>query len=78
MGVWERFSENAAPVQRPGFSQGAIAFVAARAIVFDDRIIFVTPAPQGHHLEHRILHGCLDLQPQMTEPRELWLAGTSQ
>ena len=73
MCVWERFSENALPTERPGFSQGAIAFVAAKAIVFNDRIAFFTSAPQGHHLEHRILNGCRDLEPQMTEARELSL-----
>ncbi len=73
MSVWERLSENAPPLTRPGFSQGAIASVQAKAILFDDRILFVTPAPQGHHLVHRILHGCADLEPQMTEARELAL-----
>ena len=71
--VWQRFSENALPIERPGFSQGAVAFIGARAIVFDDCIVFFTPAPQGHHLEHRILRGCADLEPRMSEPRELSL-----
>lgn len=69
--VWERLSENPAPVERPGFSQGAIAFVGAKAIVFSDRIIFFTPAPQSHHLEHRILIGCADLWPQLAADRDL-------
>jgi hypothetical protein len=69
--LWERFSENALPVERPGFTQGAIAFVGGKAIVFGDRIVFFTPAPQGHHLEHRILTGCADLLPQLTADRDL-------
>lgn len=69
--VWERFSENPPPVERPGFTQGAIAFVSAKTIVFSDRIVFFTPAPQGHHLQHRILTGCADLSPRLTADREL-------
>lgn len=81
--VWERFSENPAPVERPGFTQGAVAFVGAKAIVFSDRIVFFTPAPQGHHLEHRILTGCADLSPRLSADRDLsiepateWRAGS--
>jgi len=80
--LWERLSENPLPVERPGFAQGAIAFVGAKAIVFDDRIVFFTPAPQGYHLEQRIMRGCADLSPQVTEDRDLaiepavaWKAG---
>jgi hypothetical protein len=69
--VWERLSENPLPVERPGFTQGAIAFIGAKAIVFNDRIVFFTPAPQGYHLEHRILTGCADLSPHVTEDRDL-------
>jgi hypothetical protein len=69
--VWERLSENALPVERPGFTQGAIAFIGAKAIVFDDRIVFFTPAPQSHHLEQRIVRGCADLSPHLTEDRDL-------
>ena len=69
--VWERFSENAPPTERPGFTQGAIAFVGTKAIVFRDRIVFFTPAPQGHHLEHRLLTDCADLSPQLTADRDL-------
>lgn len=69
--VWERLSENALPVERPGFTQGAIAFISAKALVFSDRIVFFTPAPQGYHLEHRILTGCADLRPEWTEDRDL-------
>jgi hypothetical protein len=69
--VWERLSENPLPIERPGFTQGAIAFIGAKAIVFTDRIVFFTPAPQGHHLEHRIVTGCADLSPQWTDDRDL-------
>jgi hypothetical protein len=69
--VWERLSENPLPVERPGFTQGAVAFVGAKAMVFTDRIVFFTPAPQGHHLEHRIRTGCADLSPQLTDDRDL-------
>lgn len=71
--VWSRFSENALPAARPAFVQGAVAFVAAKAIVFDSLIHFFTPAPQGHHLPHRILHGCADLSPRETDAREFVL-----
>jgi hypothetical protein len=64
--VWERFSENPMPANRPGFHQGAIAFVAAKAIVCSSLIHFFTPAPQGHHLPQRILHGCADQSPRLT------------
>jgi hypothetical protein len=47
--------------------------VGAKALLFDDRISFFTPAPQGHHLPHRILHGCTDLSPRMTDPAEFVL-----
>lgn len=75
--VWERLSENALPVERPGFTQGAIAFISAKAIVFDDRIVFFTPAPQGYHLDHRIRTGCADLGPEMTEDRDLGIEPTA-
>ena len=69
--VWERLSENALPEERPGFSQGAIAFISAKAIVFSDRIVFFTPAPQGYHLQQRIQMGCADLSPHVSAERDL-------
>jgi hypothetical protein len=75
--VWERLSENALPVERPGFTQGAIAFISGKAIVFGDRIVFITPAPQAHHLEHRISTGCADLSPRVTEDRDLTIEPTA-
>lgn len=75
--LWERLSENARPVERPGFTQGAIAFISAKAIVFNDRIVFFTPAPQGYHLEHRIRTGCADLRPELTEDRDLAIEPTA-
>lgn len=74
--LWERLSENPLPVERPGFTQGAIAFVSAKALVFSDRIVFFTPAPQGYHLEHRIRTGSADLRPELTEDRDLVIEPT--
>lgn len=66
--VWERFSENPIPAGRPAFVQGAVAAVPAKAVIFDSLIHFLTPAPLGYHLPHRMLHGCADLDPRMAEP----------
>jgi hypothetical protein len=71
--VWERFSENAVPADRPAFVQGAVAGVAAKAIVVDSLIHFLVPAPQRHHLPHRILHGCADLSPRMLDAADFVL-----
>jgi hypothetical protein len=71
--VWQRFSENPVPAARPSFVQGAVAAVASKAIVFDSAIHFMMPAPLGHHLPHRILHGCADLSPRMNVPAEFAL-----
>jgi hypothetical protein len=71
--VWERFSENPIPEGRPVLVQGAVAMVATKAIVFDTRIHFVNPAPLGYHLPRRILNGCGDLAPRLTDPAEFAL-----
>lgn len=71
--VWERLSENPIPEGRPVLVQGAVAMVATKAIVFDTHIHFVNPAPLGYHLPRRILKGCADLSPRLTEPAEFSL-----
>ena len=68
MQAWTRFSENPVPAGRPAFVQGAVAAVATKAIVFDLVIHFICPAPLRHHLPQRILRGCADLLPRMTDP----------
>lgn len=48
----------------PALLQGAIAGVAARAIVLPDRIHMLVSSVVGDHLRQRIIDACHDLEPR--------------
>lgn len=76
--VWERFSENPVPSERPVFVQGAVASAPAKAIVLDELIHFIVPSTQGYHLPHRVLTGCYDLGPRVTGTTEFVVPSTAR
>jgi hypothetical protein len=45
----------------PGFLQGDVAGVPAKAIVADGEIHLLVPASLAHHVEERVLAACADL-----------------
>lgn len=59
----EAFARLSAVPPGPGFAQGAIGAVPAKAIVLDDRIRILVAVSLGHHLEARIRAACADLLP---------------
>ncbi len=48
----------------PALLQGAIAGVAARAVVLPDRVHLLVASILGDHLRQRILEACYDLDPR--------------
>lgn len=49
--------------QAPGFLQGAIGTVPAKAVVVEDRIHVMVSSNLGHHIRERILEACGDFAP---------------
>lgn len=49
--------------QAPGFLQGAIGTVPAKAVVVEGRIYLMVSSNLGHHIRERILEACADLAP---------------
>jgi hypothetical protein len=49
--------------QAPGFFQGAIGTVPAKAVVLEDRIYLIVSSILGHHIRERILEACADISP---------------
>jgi hypothetical protein len=62
--AFARLSAIELPRQRPAFVQGAVAGVAAKAIVEDRRIHVLVSSALGHHLPERVGAACGDLELQ--------------
>jgi hypothetical protein len=59
--AFARLSAIALPSERPAFEQGAVAGVAAKAVVEDDCIHILVSSALGHHLRERVRAACADL-----------------
>jgi hypothetical protein len=60
--AFARLSAIRPPTERPGFSQGEIGGVPARAIVLDDRIHVLVASSLGHHICERVVAVCENVQ----------------
>jgi hypothetical protein len=63
-GVFENLSAIPVPSERPGFAQGEIGGVPARAIVLDDRIHLLVVSSLAHHIRDRVRAVCADVVVQ--------------
>ena len=60
-GALEAFARLSDLPHRPGFLQGAVAGVPAKAIVGEGEIQLLVAASVGHHVEERVRAACSDL-----------------
>jgi hypothetical protein len=65
--AFARLSAIELPRERPGFVQGAVAGVAAKAIAEHDRIHVLVSSALGHHVPERVRVACGDLELRSPE-----------
>jgi hypothetical protein len=65
--AFARLSAIELPRERPGFVQGAVAGLAAKAIVEDGRMHVLVSSALGHHLPERVRAACGELELRSAE-----------